>query len=115
MRPSPLFMNALKKIEWLVVVYDKPGTNLRTKYQPEHLLKVPQLFELGRVLSAGPIFKEAEKKTFIGSTFNMIAESREDVMSVLRKDIYAEKGVWDLENVVIHPLSVFKPNATDKR
>lgn len=108
-------MTGPKKIDWLVIIYDKPGTTLRMKYRPQHLLKVPQLFDLGRVTFAGPIFKDVERTKFIGSSFNMVAASREEVMSVLRNDIYAEKGIWDFDNVVIHPLSVFKRAASDTK
>jgi uncharacterized protein YciI len=37
--------------------------------------------------------------SFAGSTIVMRASSREEIKEVLRKDVYATSGVWDVENV----------------
>jgi len=36
---------------------------------------------------------------FCGSTLVVLGESREEIMEELKKDIYSESGVWDLDNV----------------
>jgi hypothetical protein len=34
------------------------------------------------------------------------AESREDVINLLKEDVYYEEGVWDVDNVAIIPMKV---------
>jgi uncharacterized protein len=43
--------------------------------------------------------KEGEDLKLNGSAFIALAESKEEVMEVLRKDVYAESGVWDMSKV----------------
>lgn len=91
-----------KKLEWLVIIYDKPGCQ-RLKFRAQHLSKVPLGIDSGYVTSCGPIFKDAEKTEFAGSSFTIAAESKSEVLEFLKKDIYAHEQVWDFDNVVIHP------------
>ena len=39
----------------------------------------------------------------IGSVMIAIASNKEDILNVLRKDVYAEEGAWDLDKVQIWP------------
>ncbi len=34
-----------------------------------------------------------------GSTVIIVAESKEEILETLRKDVYAKEGVWDVDNV----------------
>ena len=36
---------------------------------------------------------------FAGSALIVVAESKEEVLDLLKKDVYVDAGVWDLENV----------------
>ena len=38
-----------------------------------------------------------------GSTMVIVAESKDEILSLLREDIYAKSGVWDVDNVSILP------------
>lgn len=98
-----------KKIEWLVIIYDKQPVNLRLAFRAEHLSKIPGKIQQGNITSCGPIFEDETKEKFLGSSFTILAESRPEVLRVLQNDVYTKEGVWDFNNVVIHPyLPVFR-------
>ncbi|EEQ39410.1 hypothetical protein EJF18_40334 [Clavispora lusitaniae] len=92
-------------IEWNVIVYDKPGTD-RSKVRPEHVAAIPATVNAGIVNSAGAIYKDVEKTQFAGSTFHLMAESREEVLEFLKKDIYYKSGIWDLDTVIANPVGI---------
>lgn len=50
---------------------------------------------------------DGEDIPFKGSMIIYTGESVEDVRSVLMNDVYAKKGVWDLEKVQIIPVSPY--------
>ncbi|KEF55597.1 uncharacterized protein A1O9_08347 [Exophiala aquamarina CBS 119918] len=52
---------------------------------------------LGATAAAAP--KEGEDKQFNGSCLVAKASSKEEVLEELRKDIYAQEGVWNVEKV----------------
>lgn len=54
---------------------------------------------LGAILEEVPKDDEASSMKFIGSTLITTAESREEVIEILKKDIYTTSGVWDIEKV----------------
>lgn len=91
-----------KKLEWLVIIYDKP-VNQRLAFRAQHLSKIPQATKNGPVTSCGPIFKDETKKEFLGSSYTILAESKSEVIDFLKQDVYLANGVWDFDNVVIHP------------
>lgn len=37
----------------------------------------------------------------------VVAESREEVLEILKGDIYTRTGVWDLDKIQIWPVSLF--------
>ncbi len=53
----------------------------------------------GALLNSVPEDDDASKFDFMGSTLVCIAESKEEIMADLKKDIYATSGVWDVEKV----------------
>lgn len=96
-----------KKIEWLVLIYDKQPINPRLAFRAEHLRKVPEKVEAGQITSCGPIFEDESKTRFLGSSFTISAESKPEVLRILQNDIYTKEGVWDFNKVVIHPYTPF--------
>jgi len=57
---------------------------------------------LGAMLNAHPA--EGETPSFKGSMMMAVAENEEQVLDLLKKDIYTTSGVWDLENAQIIPV-----------
>uniref|UniRef100_A0A0L0NNL5 YCII-related domain-containing protein n=2 Tax=Candidozyma auris TaxID=498019 RepID=A0A0L0NNL5_CANAR len=95
----------MAKLEWNVIVYDKPGSD-RSAVREEHVKSIPSTVNEGIVTSAGAIYKDTEKKQFAGSTFHMYADSREEVLEFLKKDIYYRAGIWDLDTVIANPVGI---------
>jgi hypothetical protein len=54
------------------------------------------------MLNAHPA--EGETPSFKGSMMMAVAENQEQVLELLKKDIYTVSGVWDLENAQIIPV-----------
>ena len=48
--------------------------------------------------------KEGEGLKIKGSIMLALAESKEEVLETLKKDIYCTSGVWDLDKVQIQPV-----------
>ncbi|EGY13550.1 Protein YciI like protein [Verticillium longisporum] len=101
---------APRKYEWLVVVPDKPDTLAkRLEVRPTHFKNLQDkldagIFKMGgALLDEVPADDEPSSLKFNGSTLVCLAESREEVMGWLEKDVYAEAGVWDLEKVQLWP------------
>jgi hypothetical protein len=55
----------------------------------------------GAILSEVPPDDEPTSLKFAGSMFVAEATTKEEVVEILKKDIYAESGVWDIENVSV--------------
>jgi hypothetical protein len=53
----------------------------------------------GAVLTEVPADDEASSLQFAGSTLVTVASSKEEVLELLRADVYAKNGVWDVEKV----------------
>jgi uncharacterized protein len=53
----------------------------------------------GAVLEEVPKDDEASSLKFAGSTLVCVGETKQEIIDILKKDIYAESGVWDIENV----------------
>lgn len=62
-------------------------------------------YSKGAVLSEPPTSDDPKTFKFAGSTIVLVAESREEVIKILKDDVYAQKGVWDVDNVSFIPLS----------
>lgn len=54
-------------------------------------------FYTGAILDEVP--KEGEGMKMNGSAAVVVASSKEEIIEILSKDIYATSGVWDLEKV----------------
>jgi len=102
---------ALPKYEWLVVVPDAPGQlATRLEVRPEHFSAIQASIEAGTIKMGGAILHEPSAGTdasslkFAGSSLVVLADSKQDVIDTLKKDIYARSGVWDMDKVQIWPL-----------
>lgn len=99
-----------KKIEWLVVVPDFEGVGeKRLEVRPDHFAGLGKnvengCFQMGgAVLSEPPTSDDPKTFKFAGSTIVLLAESREEVIKILKEDVYAQKGVWDVDNAQMWP------------
>ncbi|KAK3352003.1 hypothetical protein B0H65DRAFT_142492 [Neurospora tetraspora] len=99
-----------KKIEWLVVVPDFEGVGeKRLEVRPDHFAGLGKNIENGvlqmggAVLSEPPTSDDPKTFKFAGSTIVLLAESREEVIQILKEDVYAQKGVWDVDNAQMWP------------
>lgn len=92
-------------LEWTVIVYDKPGTD-RTPVRQEHLDNISSTVNSGIVKAAGPIFQDVEKTKFAGSTYHLMAKSKEEIIEFLKSDPYYKAGIWDVENIIAHPCNI---------
>ncbi|TGJ82087.1 hypothetical protein E0Z10_g6664 [Xylaria hypoxylon] len=102
---APISTPPAGQYEWLVVVPDKPGVHeKRLEVRAQHLAGTKPLVESGFIKTGGAIFNEkpesedASKFSFYGSTLVCVASSKEEILELLSKDIYATTGVWDLDN-----------------
>ncbi|KAH8893512.1 hypothetical protein GQ53DRAFT_745761 [Thozetella sp. PMI_491] len=102
--------SAARKFEFLVVIPDVPGMlEKRLEVRSKHFEGLTPNIESGTfkmggaVLNSVPKDDEASSLDFAGSTLVLVAESKEEVLETLKKDIYAKSGVWDLEKAQIWP------------
>ena len=71
-----------------------------------HLEKVMPLHENGFWQVGGALFSEPPKDgemPIIGSAMIALAETKEEVVDAIKKDIYYTSGVWDLSKMQIWP------------
>ncbi|CCF39902.1 hypothetical protein CH063_10613 [Colletotrichum higginsianum] len=101
------------KSEWLVIIPDKPGS-LATRFavRSTHLKGVQPFRDSGVWKMGGPILhelpanEEPSSLKVLGSTIVCVAESKEEIMEMLKRDVYVDRGVWDLERVQMWPVSL---------
>ena len=103
---------AATKFEWLVVVPDFPGVHeKRLAVRPQHFANLRPVTESGLVQMGGAVLSDvpatlaADPATlrFAGSALVVMASSRAEVLEVLRKDVYAASGVWDVDQAQMWP------------
>lgn len=120
-----------QKCEWLVVLPDHEGSyEQRMKVRPydhlplppishpsgscnnhvfnsQHLEKIMPAHESGVIPVGGALLSEPPKEgqplPIIGSALIAYAETKEEVIEILKKDIYTTSGVWDLSKMQIWP------------
>lgn len=57
-------------------------------------------------MNAGAIFHDVvdgKPANFAGSNLTVVADTKEEVMNLLKADIFAKEGIWDLESALIFP------------
>ncbi|KAH6655693.1 hypothetical protein BKA67DRAFT_657616 [Truncatella angustata] len=101
------------KYEFLVVVPDKAGVQQkRLEVRAKHFEGIKAHVEAGTYKVGGatlndiPEGNDPAKWDFHGSTVVMVAASKDEVLEVLRKDIYTTSGVWDVDNAQIWPVKL---------
>ena len=101
-----LFSNSLRKMstEYNVIIYDFPNSD-RSKVRPQHVADIPANVP-NPIRSAGAIYQDEAKTKFAGSAFHLVANSKEEVIEFLKKDIYYREGIWDINSVVINPIEL---------
>ncbi|CAX45058.1 conserved hypothetical protein [Candida dubliniensis CD36] len=101
-----LFSNSLRKMstEYNVIIYDFPNSD-RSKVRSQHVADIPANVP-NPIRSAGAIYQDEAKTKFAGSAFHLVANSKEEVVEFLKKDIYYREGIWDINSVVINPIGV---------
>ncbi|PNS20010.1 hypothetical protein CAC42_1457 [Sphaceloma murrayae] len=95
------------KNEWLVLMKDKPNSlEARMKVRPQHLEALKPQVEAGHWVFGGATLNApaSEGKLDIdGSCMLGVADTKEEILARLKKDVYATSGVWDIDNVQIIP------------
>ncbi|CAI7662333.1 unnamed protein product [Penicillium manginii] len=81
----------------------------RKKAKSGHYQGIQPLIAAGKLVDGGAIFaehpQEGKDPQFLGSVVVYTGESIEDVRQIIKNDIYATSGVWDIEKVQIYPVS----------
>lgn len=102
------------KQEWMCILPDKAGAlEARMKVRPQHLEAIKPheqagLFVLGGASLDEPL-KEGQGPKINGSILMAVADSKDEVMELIKKDIYYTSGVWDLEKIQVFPfVSAFR-------
>lgn len=62
----------------------------------------------GALLTEVPKDDDPSSLRFAGSTLVCMAESKEEIIEMLKKDIYGESGVWDIEKVCAPTLTAIR-------
>lgn len=99
---------APSKKEWLIILPDHADVlEKRQAARPGHLIGAKSQAEKGIFTFGGAFFDEhpgdGEAPKAKGSVILAHAESREELLEVLRADEYTKSGVWDMEKVQIFP------------
>ncbi|CAK7898122.1 hypothetical protein CAAN1_22S01904 [[Candida] anglica] len=87
--------------EFLVLIFDKPNAN-RVGSIEQHIAALPAV--AGNPMTCGGAVLN-KKGDFVGSTLTLRAHDEEEVISFLKKDIFA-KEVWDMSSCVIHEVMI---------
>jgi len=100
--------SAAGKFEWVVIIPDHGGVlDKRMEVRPRHFEGLKAGVDKGFWKMGGAILedvpKEDGKLKIEGSAMVAYASSKEEVLEALKKDIYAESGVWDFSKVQIYP------------
>lgn len=103
----------LRKYEWLIVVPDFPDAQeKRLEVRPTHFAGLKPHLESGSLKMGGAILSEVPPDDevtslkFAGSTLIAIAESKEEIVTMLKNDVYAKEGVWDVEKAQMWPVKL---------
>lgn len=89
--------------EWCVVVMDKSDAD-RAKHGPKHIVGIKHLIDSGIVLSGGQINDESSPPKAVGSHIQIRADTKQDVIDLLRKDPFSQNGVWNVDEAIIYRL-----------
>ncbi|KAH8685513.1 hypothetical protein BGZ60DRAFT_364764 [Tricladium varicosporioides] len=96
------------KFEWLVILPDHEGVLAkRMEVRPKHFEGLQKGIDSGFWKMGGALLEEVPKEgeglKIQGSAMVALASSKEEVIELLKKDIYSESGVWDFSKAQIYP------------
>ncbi|KAM3420779.1 hypothetical protein BST61_g4025 [Cercospora zeina] len=97
------------KTEWMVIIPDHPNSlETRLRVRPQHLEKIVPKVQQGIVLMGGASLEEPTKEggsnpKMNGSVFLAVAETKEEIVELVKSDAYYKEGVWDVEKMQIFP------------
>ncbi|KAI9319803.1 hypothetical protein BX666DRAFT_1916460 [Dichotomocladium elegans] len=83
---------------------DPDALNRRLAVRDEHLKRVAPFVENNELLCGGAILDSHESGKMVGSMLIFDAESRQDVETILKNDVYTKGNVW--KEWDIYPLIV---------
>ncbi|RSL95706.1 hypothetical protein CDV31_013764 [Fusarium ambrosium] len=93
--------------EWIVLIPDIEGSlETRMRVRETHIKEMIKHIDSGLYQMGGGTLKGDEVG---GSAIIACAKSEADVMEVLKTDIYARSGVWDLDKVQMIPWALHAP------
>ncbi|KAF2863976.1 hypothetical protein K470DRAFT_254290 [Piedraia hortae CBS 480.64] len=100
--------SASSKQEWLILLPDKPGIlSERMRVRPDHLKNIKSDVENGVLVFGGAMLeepvKEEEDMKIKGSVMLVKADTKEEALKWVQKDVYSKSGVWDESKVEIIP------------
>lgn len=92
--------------EWLVQIPDKPNAlQKRLAARSDHLKNVTPKVDAGQVSFGGATLSkhpaEGETPDMTGSVMLVKAETKEEVIELLKSDVYTKQGAWDVDNATI--------------
>ncbi|KAI4853673.1 hypothetical protein E4T44_00688 [Aureobasidium sp. EXF-8845] len=96
------------KYEWMVILPDNVGAlDKRMAVREQHLSAIKPAAESGFWVLGGAMLEDTPKESsplkITGSVMMAVASSKEEVMEKIKSDIYADKGVWDMDKIQIFP------------
>ncbi|KAL3424939.1 hypothetical protein PVAG01_04220 [Phlyctema vagabunda] len=96
------------KVEWLVILPDNVGAlPKRMEVRPKHLEGLTPKVESGFWKMGGAYLEEVPQEgaalKIQGSAMIALAETKEEVLEVLKSDVYSENDVWDFSKIQIYP------------
>ncbi|PMD55575.1 uncharacterized protein K444DRAFT_617258 [Hyaloscypha bicolor E] len=97
-----------EKFEWLVIMPDQPGKLAkRMEVRPSHFAGLKPKMDSGFWKMGGALLeevpKEGEQMKMLGSAMVASASSKEELLEILKNDIYAKSEVWDFDKIQVYP------------
>lgn len=96
-----------QKSEWIIILPDHPGVlQKRQQVRPDHLCNLKPNADAGLWTFGGAFSDDhppaGEAPNVKGSVMLAYADSKEQVLEELKKDVYCTSGVWDWDKVQIY-------------
>ncbi|KAL2206953.1 hypothetical protein CC79DRAFT_1370348 [Sarocladium strictum] len=87
---------------------DKPNVGeIRKSVKGKHYEGIQPLISSGKLVAGGAIFdthpSEGQVPVFKGSVVVYTGEAQREILDIIKNDVYATSGVWDVEKVQIIP------------
>ena len=86
-----------------MVVYDRPEADRMTVFD-KHVAGLPAIIEDGTLVAGGQINDNSDPRKPIGSSLMIRADTKEDVVKILKNDTFGKYNIWDIDNAIIHNL-----------